>query len=208
MESTGQITAVENLYHTLYTRRSIRRFEPRPVPREVLLRLLDAAMWAPSAHNRQPWRFVVLESEASKRLLADTMAAQLAADLRADGVSEEAITKDTGRSRQRLTGAGALVVVCLTMADMDTYPDERRQSFEHQMAVQGVAMAAQNLLLAAHAEGLGAVWMCAPLFCQAAVREALDLPPDYEPQGVIALGYPAEERTKTREPLETRVVFR
>lgn len=178
------------------------------MPREVLLRLLDAATWAPSAHNRQPWRFVVLESEASKRLLADTMAAQLAADLRADGVSEEAIAKDTGRSRQRLTGAGALVVVCLTMADMDTYPDERRQSFEHQMAVQGVAMAAQNLLLAAHAEGLGAVWMCAPLFCQAAVREALDLPPDYEPQGVIALGYPAEERTRSREPLETRVVFR
>jgi coenzyme F420-0:L-glutamate ligase/coenzyme F420-1:gamma-L-glutamate ligase len=207
VESTGQITA-ENLYHAIYTRRSIRRFEPRPVPREVLLRLLDAATWAPSAHNRQPWRFVVLESEASKRLLADTMAAQLAADLRADGVSEEAIAKDTGRSRQRLTGAGALVVVCLTMADMDTYPDERRQSFEHQMAVQGVAMAAQNLLLAAHAEGLGAVWMCAPLFCQAAVREALDLPPDYEPQGVIALGYPAEERTRSREPLETRVVFR
>ncbi|NLH09037.1 MAG: nitroreductase family protein [Chloroflexi bacterium] len=196
------------MYHAIYTRRSIRRFEPRPVPREVLLRLLDAATWAPSAHNRQPWRFVVLESEASKRLLADTMAAQLAADLRADGVSEEAIAKDTGRSRQRLTGAGALVVVCLTMADMDTYPDERRQSFEHQMAVQGVAMAAQNLLLAAHAEGLGAVWMCAPLFCQAAVREALDLPPDYEPQGVIALGYPAEERTRSREPLETRVVFR
>lgn len=172
------------------------------------MRLLEAATWAPSAHNRQPWRFAVLSTGEAKRRLADAMAARLAADLRADGVPEDAIAADTGRSRRRLTGAGALIVVCMTMADMDTYPDARRRSFEHTMAVQGVAMAAQNLLLAAHAEGLGAVWMCAPLFCQDTVRAALDLPPDFEPQGVIALGYPAEDSTKGREPLESRVVFR
>lgn len=207
MESTENII-LEALYQVIHGRRSIRRYQPDPIPREVLLRLLDAATWAPSAHNRQPWRFAVLTSDASKRRLSETMAAQLTADLRADGVSEEAIAKDTGRSRQRLTSAAALIVVCITMADMDQYPDERRQSFEHQMAVQGAAMAAQNLLLAAHAEKLGAVWMCAPLFCQSAVRDVLDLPRDYEPQGVIALGYPAETRTKTRAPLETKVVFR
>lgn len=208
MESTERATITEALYRTIRERRSIRRYQPRPIPRETLLRLVEAATWAPSAHNRQPWRFVILEAGESKALLADTMAERLAADLRADGVSEEAIARDTGRSRERLTGAAALVLVCLTMADMDEYPDGRRQSFEHQMAAQGVAMAAQNLLLAAHAEGLGAVWMCAPLFCQGAVRAALDLPADYEPQGVIALGWPAEERTRTRAPLETRVVFR
>ena len=208
MESTERATITEALYRTIRERRSIRRYQPRPIPRETLLRLVEAATWAPSAHNRQPWRFVILEAGESKTLLADTMAERLAADLRADGVSEEAIARDTGRSRERLTGAAALVLVCLTMADMDEYPDGRRQSFEHQMAAQGVAMAAQNLLLAAHAEGLGAVWMCAPLFCQGAVRAALDLPADYEPQGVIALGWPAEERTRTRAPLETRVVFR
>jgi coenzyme F420-0:L-glutamate ligase/coenzyme F420-1:gamma-L-glutamate ligase len=204
--TSDQLTSV--VYDLIHTRRSIRRFEPHSVPQEVLLRLLEAATWAPSAHNRQPWRFVVLPGDAARRRLADAMAARLEADLRADGVPEDAIAADTGRSRRRLTGAGALIVVCLTMADMDDYPDARRRSFEHTMAVQGVAMAAQNLLLAAHAEGLGAVWMCAPLFCQDTVRAALDLPPDFEPQGVIALGYPAEEREKGREPLETRVVFR
>jgi len=207
VETTNeQLTSV--VYDLIHTRRSIRRFDPRSVPQEVLLRLLEAATWAPSAHNRQPWRFVVLPGDAAKRRLADAMAARLEADLRADGVAEDAIAADTGRSRRRLTGAGALILVCLSMVDMDDYPDARRRSFERTMAVQGVAMAAQNLLLAAHAEGLGAVWMCAPLFCQDTVRAALDLPPDFEPQGVIALGYPAEEREKGREPLETRVVFR
>jgi F420 biosynthesis protein FbiB-like protein len=136
------------------------------------------------------------------------MSTRLAADLRTDGVSEADIEQDTTRSRQRLTGAAALILVCLTMTDMDTYPDPRRQQLEHTMAVQSVAMAAQNLLLMAHAEGLGACWMCAPLFCPDTVRETLSLPADYQPQGVIALGYPAEHRTKTREPLETRVIFR
>jgi nitroreductase len=76
------------------------------------------------------------------------------------------------------------------------------------MAVQSVAMAGQNLLLMAHALGLGAVWLCAPLFCPETVRAALDLPPDFEAQGVIALGYPDQERTKEREPLDSKVVWR
>src|ERR1700704_3659263 len=61
---------------------------------------------------------------------------------------------------------------------MAPYPDPRRAQAEYLMAVQSVAMAVQNLLLAAHAEGLGACWMCAPLFCGEAVRAALALPAD------------------------------
>lgn len=196
------------LHRFLRGRRSIRRFQPRPIHPATLLRILESATWAPSAHNRQPWRFVVLNTVKSKKRLAEAMAARLAEDLLSDGADEEAIAKEINRSHQRLTGAAALVVVCLTMEDMDRYPDARRQEAEHTMAVQSVAMAGQNLLLAAHAEGLGGVWMCAPLFCPQTVRMALDLPPDYEPQGVIALGYPAEQPEKTRQPLETRVIFR
>lgn len=196
------------LHRFLRGRRSIRRFQPHPIPSAVLMRVLESATWAPSAHNRQPWRFVVLDTAESKQQLAEAMAARLAADLRADGMDEDAIVKDVACSRERLMGAAVLVVVCLTMEDMDRYPDARRQTCEHIMAVQSVAMAGQNLLLAAHAEGLGGVWMCAPLFCPEAVRTALDLPPDYEPQGIIALGYPAEQRSKTREPLEGRVIYR
>jgi nitroreductase len=78
----------------------------------------------------------------------------------------------------------------MTMADMDRYADAHRANAERQMAVQGTAMAMQNLLLAAHACGLGASIMCAPLFCPGTVQACLELPPDWEPQGLIILGWP------------------
>jgi coenzyme F420-0:L-glutamate ligase / coenzyme F420-1:gamma-L-glutamate ligase len=58
------------------------------------------------------------------------------------------------------------------------------------MAVQSVALAGGQLLLAAHAAGLGGVWMCAPLFAPQEVRQALELPADWEPQGILLLGFP------------------
>jgi F420 biosynthesis protein FbiB-like protein len=196
------------LYRIIRERRSIRRFEDRSVPRPILDRVLDAALWAPSAHNRQPWRFIVISDPVTRTNLADAMAMRLTTDLRADGLAEDMILKDTNRSRQRINGAPVVIVTCLTMVEMDEYPDTYRNAFEHQMAVQGVAMAAQNLLLAAQAEGLGGCWVCAPLFCQDTVRDVLNLSGDLEPQGLILLGYSAEQREKTREPLETRVIFR
>jgi nitroreductase len=90
---------------------------------------------------------------------------------------------------------------------MDHYPDPRRARHEWVMAAQSTAMAAQNLLLLAHAESLAACWVCAPLFVPELVRETLTLPPDWEPQGVITLGYAAEARQKNRAPIDTKVKF-
>lgn len=176
----------------IHTRRSIRRYAPAPVPAEVIERLLTAATWAPSAHNRQPWRFAVLTEHAPKERLAEAMGARLRADRLADGDAPDLVEKDAARSHLRLVNAPIIIVVCLTMADMDKYPDTRRRKAEYTMAVQSVAMAAQNLLLAAQAEGLGACWLCAPLFCRDTVREALGLPEDWEPQALITLGHPLD----------------
>lgn len=205
---TNQALLPDDLYDLIRQRRSIRRFDQRPVPSDCVNRLLEAALWAPSAHNRQPWRFVLVNSEANRLLLVDRMSEKLAADLRADGAKLDLIAADIRRSRNRLLSAPVLLVICLTMADMDSYPDPIRQSHEHTMAAQSVAMAAQNILLAAHAEGLGACWVCAPLFCQEIVQFALELPADYEPQGIIIMGFPAENRAKTRQPIETRLIVR
>lgn len=194
--------ATQGILSTIRERRSIRRYRPEAIPDSLLVEVLTAATWAPSAHNRQPWRFAVVRSPAGKARLAGAMGDRLRADLEADGVPQDVIDTDVTRSYQRLTGAPVLVVVCLTMADMDLYPDERRQQNERIMAVQSTAMAGQNLLLAAHAVGLSGCWLCAPLFCPGAVRVTLGLPPDWEPQGLITLGFPAQERTKTRRPLE------
>ncbi|MDX1686726.1 MAG: nitroreductase family protein [Candidatus Promineifilaceae bacterium] len=191
----------------LRSRRSIRRYRPEPVPRRLLEEVLTAAIWAPSAHNRQPWRFAVLREAADKERLARAMGDRLRADLEADGVPEAVIEKDVSRSYARITGAPALVLVCLTMADMDSYPDEKRQRNEWIMAAQSTAMAGQNLLLAAHAVGLAACWMCAPLFCPETVKETLGLPDDWQPQGLVTLGYAAESREKARRPLAESVLF-
>lgn len=199
---------MSDLLEVIRSRRSIRRYADRPVPPEITTQLLSAATWAPSAHNRQPWRFVVMEEAATKERLAAAMGAQLRRDLAADGLPPEAIARDAARSYERISSAPLLVLVCLTLTDMDGYPDARRRAHEATMAAQSAAMAGQNLMLAAHVLGLGACWLCAPLFCPDVVRDTLALPPDWQPQGLITAGYPAETREKTRAPLETRVVFR
>jgi len=190
MKSLEDIPA-DTLSAWMLERRSIRRYRPEPLPAELIERLLNAARHAPSAHNRQPWRFALLCDTERKERLATAMGARLRADRAADGDAPEAIEADAARSCARITTAPAVVVACLTLAEMDRYPDTRRMEAERLMAVQSTAMAVQNLLLLAHAEGLGTCWMCAPLFCPDTVTAALDLPPDWEPQGLVTLGYAA-----------------
>jgi F420 biosynthesis protein FbiB-like protein len=185
-------------------RRSVRRFRPDDVPsRAELTSLLEAATWAPSGHNRQPWRFVVLVDRESKTKLAETMGRRLRADRLADGADAVDVEADANRSYARLTQSPACILVCLTLEEMDRYPDERRGAAERLMAVQSVAMAGQTLMLAAHAAGWGSCWMCAPLFAPDEVRLALGLPDSWEPQGAILLGKPfAPQPVRARRPVE------
>lgn len=170
--------------------------------------MLEAAIWSPSAHNRQPWRFVVIEKSEAKEDLATAMGTRLRQDLTADHVPLAIIDKDVNRSYDRITSAPVIIVVCMTMIDMDVYSDDKRNYHESVMAIQSTAMAGQNILLMAQALGLAACWMCAPLFCPEVVQNALDLPEDWRAQGMITLGFPDQEREKTRRPLETSILWR
>ncbi|MCH7610796.1 MAG: nitroreductase family protein [Chloroflexi bacterium] len=190
------------------SRKSVRRFSDAPLELELVDRLLSTACQAPSAHNRQPWRFAVLSDFATRDKLASAMGENLRADRLADGDDPHEIELDVERSWNRITGAPVAILVCLTREDLDEYPDRDRQDAEVRMAVQGVAMAGGNLLLAAHAHGLGACWMCAPLFAQALVVDALDLPTSWEPQGLVLLGWPAGMgKVRNRRPLEEVAVY-
>ena len=183
-------------------RRSIRRYQPEPVPAGMLKRILEAGTWAPSAHNRQPWRFVVLTKPTQREGLAQRMGELLRNARTADGDDAVDIEGDVSRSYNRIAGAAVAIVVFLTMEDMDAYPDARRSHAEELMAVQGAAMATQNLLVAAHSEGLGACWMCAPLFCQDEVGTALGVPSHWQAQALITLGYAAAKgKPANRRPL-------
>ncbi len=198
------MSAVADSFHALvHDRRSIRRFKDTPVSEAVIKRVLEAGIQAPSAHNRQPWRFVVLRAPEATESLARKMGARLRADLEKDGLEPAAIEKDVSRSYARITGAPAAVVICMDEATLDEYPDEERSRAEFLMGVQGVAMAGENILLAAHAEGLGGCWICAPLFVPELVQEELGLLPGWIPLGLILLGYPVGTgRIRGRKPLE------
>ena len=172
-------------------RHSVRRFRPDPVPEAIIRRVLQAATRAPSAHNRQPWRFAVVGQGEAKDRMIRAMADALRGDLRADGLPAAEIEARVRSAQERVTQAPVVIVLCLTMADMRVYPDARRQAHERTMAIQSLALAGGHILLAAHAEGLGACWMGAPLFAPQAAIEALSLPPDWEPQGMIVMGVPA-----------------
>jgi F420 biosynthesis protein FbiB-like protein len=198
-----------NLTELIHSRRSIRHYTDQPISTELIDQLLEAACWAPSAHNRQPWRFVVISTPDAKQQLATVMGERLRADRLRDGDPIEAVERDVAQSNDRIVQAPIAIVACLSMIDMDHYPDERRSNAERTMAVQGTAMALQNLLLAAHGLGLGACWLCAPLFCSDAVRSALDLPIDWEAQSLITIGYPLDQgKPKDRIDFKQKTIYR
>lgn len=191
-------------------RRSVRRYAPDAVSDDTVEKLLAAAHWAPSAHNRQPWRFVLLDDPATRRRLAEAMAARWQADLLADGGDPAAIARRAALSVQRIAGAPRAILPCLDLDALDSYPDPQRQLREWQMGVQSVALACQNLLLAVQHCGLAACWLCAPIFCPELVQTILDLPATLEPQALLTIGYPPIDapRTKERAPLSTRLTTR
>lgn len=192
----------------LEARRSVRRYLPEPVPTALVDRLLYLGTCTPSAHNRQPWRFVVLRSHAIKAKLATAMGDKLRRDREADHDNADAIEADVARSYARITSAPVIILLCLTMEDMDRYREDTRNTHEHHMAIQSVAMAGQNIMLAAHAAGLSSCWMCAPMFCPHIVISTLKLPDHWLPQGMLTLGYAANNgKPFQRKPQNETVVY-
>ena len=196
------------LHEFLGSRRSIRRFKPIALEDDILTRILETATRVPSAHNRQPWRFAVLTRPEPKSRLANFLAADFQRDLTGDQLSEAEIETRLNRSKNRINDAPVVIVLCMDMSEMDVYPDEKRTQAERSMATQSVAAAGLQLQLAAHAEGLGSVWTCGPLFSPHTVRAALNLPESWEPQAMFFLGYPNETpKIKEQKPLENVVLY-
>ncbi len=191
-----------NLHTFLRARRSIRRFKPDAVPDSVLSEILQTAAFAPSAHHRQPWRFFLLTEKSAQENFANAMVEAFKKELHADGMTQNEIEKRAARSYGRMTSAPVVVILSLDMSEMNAYPDRRRKKAEYIIATQSVANAGLQLLLAAHAEGLGGVWICSPMFAQETVQKALKLPGTWEPQAMFLIGYPAETpQPRERKPL-------
>jgi coenzyme F420-0:L-glutamate ligase/coenzyme F420-1:gamma-L-glutamate ligase len=183
----------EDLHAFLRSRRSVRHFRPEAVSGNVIQRILETAICAPSAHNLQPWRFIVLINADGKLRLAEAFAGKFRQDMIGDNVPEEDIQRRVGQTICRCKEAPVIIVLCRDRTKVKPQPDPTREGAEALMGIQSTALAGLQLLLAAHAEGLGGTWICWPLFAPAETLHALELDPAWEPQGMIFLGYPAEK---------------
>jgi coenzyme F420-0:L-glutamate ligase/coenzyme F420-1:gamma-L-glutamate ligase len=130
-------------------------------------------------------------ASADRRIaLLDAMHSAWVADLTADQLTEDQISRRTARG-EVLRRAPLLIVPCLVIDGAHEYPDSRRNAAEREMFVAAAGAAVQSLLIALAAEGLGSCWVSSTMFCRDVTREVLDLPPDWEPMGTVAVGTPA-----------------
>ena len=196
----------DDLHDLMRTRRSVRRFRPDLPDRTVIESILASAVTAPSASNKQPWRFLVVEN----RDLIGRMAAAVreAVDRIAVAVEPqfEAAFRSYGDYFTRFELAPLVIVALsqpLTLLTTLTGPrlaDDDRQRvvvMERDSGLIGTSMAMQNLLLAAHAAGLGASGMTGPLVAADRIREILRIPEAWHIAALVPVGYPDEEPVPT-----------
>lgn len=203
-------TAAEQLFSS---RRSVRRFLDRPVERATIERLMQLATMAPSASNKQPWRFVIVRDPTVIAQMAEAVRAQIGRVVaNMDASAIEAFEK-YGEYFTRFERAPCVIApTCratpilsqLVLPSLEAEAHERVRAMEHTSAVVSTALAIENLLLAAPALGLGASPLTGPLLAADRLRELLRVPSSWELLALIAVGYPDEApRATERKPVET-----
>jgi len=200
----------EQFLQFVKSRRSVRKFTNRQITPEQIEHLIEAACWAPSNHNRQGWKFIVFSNSRTIQTLADD----------ARKIVSESVAGAPGLGRQSADklihfagGFEKTPVLILAMHKKSPAVGKSLLSGATSPLVSGeaisTAMACQNLLLAAHAMGLGACIMTAPLLAGSLWNSIKDLPWGFEPTCLITIGYPDEippapHRKKLQHVLEYR----
>lgn len=182
-----------DVLEAISTRQSIKKVLPDPVPHAVIEHLLAAAVQAPNHHKVRPWRFVVLTGAAREKLGA-VMAASL-----------QRLQPDLPESALEIERAKALRAPLLIAVGVDQPDDPRVVEIEN---ICAAAAAAQNLLLAAHALGLGAIWRTGAAATDPAVKDFLGFAPEQHIIAIIYIGYPDGDRPLPQRPsFEERTVW-
>lgn len=176
----------EAMREAVLARRTVRELTDEPVPREAVLRAIEAALTAPAPHHTKPWRFVLVETPHVRVRLLDAMREAWVADLRAEGLDEATIQQRVRRG-DILRRAPVLVIPFLVTDGLHTYPDQRRASAEHDMFVLSMGAAVQNFMVSLAADGLGSAWIGSTLFCPDPVIRELAPSDTWQPMGAVAI---------------------
>jgi nitroreductase len=194
----------DDFYHLLKMRRSIRKYKSDPIPDEILHRILNGALEAPSGKNRQNWRFIVVSDKKREEYLHysqrswDKIKAILKARLK------PSLYDFTERFFYTL-GQAPVIIFCYSINSSDE---------KELTSIGSVYMAAENINLAAFVEGLGCCTMGAPLEISDEVNQFLGVSewPEFKAGTMmllcaITLGYPDHTPPKAERQLEGRITF-
>lgn len=185
---------LEPLARILRQRRSVRHYTSEPVPALVIAQLVEAASYAPSAGNRQDWEFTIVTSDAAKEAMAGAVRqcwAELLSDPDASGAAEG--LREYARHFDWFARAPVVIAVSTKRPDAFFSALCGEAAGSVQGGAASAAMAAQNLMLAAHAMGLGTCCLTGPLAAGNRLKEILKLGNRRELVCLITLGYPAQE---------------
>jgi nitroreductase len=162
------------LTQAIQGRRSIRKYKNQPIPDETITQLIEAATYAPSAGNIQPWHFIIVKNPAVKKQLAEA-----------------------AYNQAQVEQAPVVIVVCADEKQTQPRYGKRGSSL---YCLQDTAAATQNILLTAYSLGLGTCWIGA--FNEKAVKGIMNVPEGVRPVAMIPVGYAdVSPRPRNRKPL-------
>jgi nitroreductase len=168
-----------NVEEAIRTRRSIGKVKDDPVSRELMENIIEAAVWAPNHFHTEPWSFLVMTGEGRKVL--GGLYAEIAAEMKKEETEEE---RNERIQRAEKNAFRAPVVIAAVCKPSDAPRVVRAEE------LAAVHAAVQNLLLAAHANGLGAIWRTGEAAYHPAAMRAFKLDPGDEVVGFLYVGYP------------------
>lgn len=189
MDQLVRDTSTSELLTLIKGRRSVRAFSDRPLEREDLESLIEAARWAPSPTNRQPWKFLTVTSPALMARMRERVAAQGQELLKLAG--EDAPALDDYLKNFVFFSEAPLVIALLLRRTRSRLGEESNLEADSGLLALGAAM--QNVLLAAAAAGMAACPMTGPLIARQALEDALEIKDPWQLKALIPVGWPSEE---------------
>ncbi len=184
-----------NVIDTLMARRSIPRFRPDPVPRQIIERALEAAVWSPNHRLTEPWQFFVLEGGSKQRFAGMRREVTRSTMPDPDAPEKQKVLENV---YQMTAGAAAIVVVT---AAIHENLEQREEDF---WATYGAAYA---FMLALWSEGVGSYFRTGGLRDYPPLREFLHLPAERRVIGFVYVGYPETVPQKRRTPAAEKTVW-
>jgi coenzyme F420-0:L-glutamate ligase/coenzyme F420-1:gamma-L-glutamate ligase len=188
------VNQIEEFLKLVRGRRSIRKFRRDPLPKEVLRCIIEAASWAPSASNRQDWEFRVVTSSPVKERMRNIVRSRWESVL--DRSSSDVIREELQKYISMFdwfSHAPALIIISAKRPESFLYHILGDTAGDVAGTEISAAMAAQNLMLAAHASGIGSCCVTGPLAAQEELKGLLEIGKGRKIVCLIALGYPAEQ---------------